>query len=527
MKNYSLMLENREGLHLLTFVFLPDDGEGQYPVVLARNPYASGEHESMLESYANMGRSLVEDGFCVIFQNCRGHGGSEGDFIPFMHEREDGLDVLAWIEKQPFFNGNVYLYGGSYLTFVHLSYMDELPPFVKGAYLTVMSANGQLAFSKGGAFKADIGSIWYLAVYHSQDLIHGDPYKSYREEWGKLPLCDYPKRCYGYDVPPFVDSFYLTYDPYACKGAFSEATDAFKNLKIPVFIGDGWAEMFFQGMTEMWRDLPEETKKQSAFLLGPWGHAMSVDENWVYPFTGAGDCSCSPHQWFSHLYRGTPLKQIQLGKINYYHAGAGTWEAQEDFPEGDKTCCYYLQPDRSLAETAPDGGLISYEADPASPPWFPGGPNTFCTPPVGYAKQPEPDFHPGVVSFLSAPLEKDLTICGVMDAELELSTDCESTMFLARLSVVETNGNATVIQDAPLVLNDLKPGEKFTATLPLGQLCWTIKAGERIRLDVSSADSHNYVVHPNLPGDLFRMTETKVAHQNIHLGKSLLRLKYR
>ena len=36
---------------------------------------------------------------------------SEGEFSAYMRERGDGLDTLAWIREQPFYNGEIFCNG--------------------------------------------------------------------------------------------------------------------------------------------------------------------------------------------------------------------------------------------------------------------------------------------------------------------------------------------------------------------------------------------------------------------------------
>ena len=84
---------------LFTVICLPR-GEGKYPTVLYRTPYAEREEalseaelcEKKLGEYAYW----LEAGYAVVYQHCRGRGKSEGDCVPYIYEREDGLALQAW-----------------------------------------------------------------------------------------------------------------------------------------------------------------------------------------------------------------------------------------------------------------------------------------------------------------------------------------------------------------------------------------------------------------------------------------------
>ncbi len=78
----------------------------------------------------------------MVFQHCRGQGKSSGEFIPYIHEREDGLALREKIREESFYNGEIYLIGESYTASLHYS----TAPFeedIKGAVFDVQdSENG-------------------------------------------------------------------------------------------------------------------------------------------------------------------------------------------------------------------------------------------------------------------------------------------------------------------------------------------------------------------------------------------------
>ena len=89
------MVEMRDGVRLLTDVYLPD-GEGPFPVILCRVPY--GTRTEYVFQY-NIGRYFADRGFAYVSQNVRGRFGSEGDFNAYVdgHEIPDAYDTIDWI----------------------------------------------------------------------------------------------------------------------------------------------------------------------------------------------------------------------------------------------------------------------------------------------------------------------------------------------------------------------------------------------------------------------------------------------
>lgn len=61
---------------------------------------------------------------------------------------------------------------------------------------------------------------------------------------------------------------------------------------------------------------------------------------------------------------------------------------------------------------------------------------------AGSLKQPGPNYRPDVLSFVSAPLEQPLPICGGIRVHLRAATDGGDTAFTAKLMEVFPDGTA-------------------------------------------------------------------------------------
>ena len=107
-------IEN-DGLKLFTVILLPEP-TGKFPVVIVRNPYVDSyeyeKEENVAIAYLNENKEWLNRGYAVVIQHCRGRGKSEGDCVPYINEREDGLSLQEWVRKQSFYNGEIFLKGG-------------------------------------------------------------------------------------------------------------------------------------------------------------------------------------------------------------------------------------------------------------------------------------------------------------------------------------------------------------------------------------------------------------------------------
>src|SRR5690242_4240064 len=90
-----VMVPMRDGVRLATDIYLPE-GDGPFPVLLARTPYSKshplGEDQAL---------RAASRGFAVAIQDTRGRYQSEGNFRSMQDDGPDGWDTLAWLGQQP------------------------------------------------------------------------------------------------------------------------------------------------------------------------------------------------------------------------------------------------------------------------------------------------------------------------------------------------------------------------------------------------------------------------------------------
>ena len=111
----------RDGARLATDVYLPD-GAGPFPAIMERTPYGRAE-TSRSEiiaacrtpaSRAELAAAFTAHGYAVVFQDTRGRYGSEGRFVKYLSDGEDGYDTCAWLGAQSWCDGRICTMGLSY-----------------------------------------------------------------------------------------------------------------------------------------------------------------------------------------------------------------------------------------------------------------------------------------------------------------------------------------------------------------------------------------------------------------------------
>jgi predicted acyl esterase len=98
----------RDGVTLSANIFRPDKS-GKFPVIILRTPY--GKNSASQFGY---GRFFAEKDYVYIVEDSRGRHDSDGIFHAMHDEAEDGYDTIEWAASQPWSDGNVGTFGGSY-----------------------------------------------------------------------------------------------------------------------------------------------------------------------------------------------------------------------------------------------------------------------------------------------------------------------------------------------------------------------------------------------------------------------------
>ena len=105
---HNVMVKMRDGVKLATDIYKMK-GLERGPVLLSRGPY---NKDGLWMSERDR---FLKAGYIIVSQDVRGRYASEGVFEPHKNETADGVDCIKWIMSQPWCDGNIGTFGGSYL----------------------------------------------------------------------------------------------------------------------------------------------------------------------------------------------------------------------------------------------------------------------------------------------------------------------------------------------------------------------------------------------------------------------------
>jgi putative hydrolase, CocE/NonD family len=523
----------RDGAALLTDLFLPE-GAGPWPTVLIRNPYA-GPNAMMMAAAAD---ALNGEGYAVVHQRCRGTSGSEGEWEPFVHERDDGLDCLDWLRVQGWQDGNIGMFGASYLSFAQWFVADRLPPEVKTLYLFGAGTERYRQMYSGGMFRHEIYTCWALGNCGLDPSIDIGPL--YQKAIRMRPHVDMDETLVGKRLDWYRDWVgQAGFDNSLWQeGCWPELQSIPSRIAVPICIVAGWFDHHLDGMMRAYANLRPETRAKSRLIVGPWAHDLETHGDLEFPgsqvlgplgLTGAVE-------WFDHFLKGRPLRG-KAGTARVYVIGDGRWREWPSWPPQTRCATYYLDAGASgtLSETIPEAArALSYDYDPEHPVPTRGGSGllAWLDPRMGGAApasllQPEPGYRPDVLSFVSEPLPESATIVGRTRVRLLVSSSAEDTAFTAKLMELKPDGKAYNIGDGISSLAfragieraaPYEPGTAVSLDLEFWPIAWRVGAASRLRLDVSSSNFPAYHAHPNVAGPWASIASVRVARQTLYAG---------
>lgn len=487
-----------DGVKLYTRAVVP--GEGKFPCVFVRTPYPDRTELELPYPFAAATNDVyVKRGYVHVVQHCRGFGRSEGFCTPYV-ERGDGLAALAWIRKQPWYDGEIFLVGGSYTTTVHLLYLATEPPDVKGADFSIQTDRMFFRDYRNGCNHSccNVGWIRYMMSREYPDAKGTDGAV-------RRPYCDIAKRVFGKDIPGYTARLMHTECDEFWTGA--QNFDVMEHVKFPVIWREGLYDFYIEGMVSMWERMLPEWKKKSVFELCPMAHGGTPLKDTPIPY-GKPSGVMDSISFFDAIRRGENV--AGGGTVRYHSLGSGAWRTGV-WPRDVKF--------RELTFPTDERG---WTYDPKGP-RIPGLAEGKCQ------RSWEPGSRRDATEFVSGKFDKAARFFGKPRIRVPVKSDCEDTQFFFRLDLVHPDGSAwnlcQTISSLRHAKEDYRPGETVVLDLELPLTAFTVNPGWAVRLDVCS-DGGVYVQHANVAKHWALVTdeEVKVAHNAVAAGTVVLQL---
>jgi uncharacterized protein len=486
----------------------------------------------------------------------------------FINEAKDGYDAIEWLAAQPWSNGKVGMIGGSYVGWVQWWAASQRPPHLVTIIPNVAPPDPfyNIPYEHGAFFI--FGAIWWADILESKatgDLSGVALSKIGEKKYGQmlraLPVIDLDKAVLGKENPywrqwiahPVDDEWW----------APADFLNKLKDVNIPAFHQSGWFDGDGIGTKLNYLQMKEYGHANQKLTIGPWGHTDTAARK-------IGDHDFGPQaiidlqrdylRWFDYWLKGVDNGITKEPLVSIFVMGSNQWLHGDSYPlPATKFTKLYFAGDGKANTSKGDGRLLSTSRRQARL-----RTNMSTTRAI---RLPTPDFYETTEeqdkqvrsadekeneakrttrrslpnaktsSFIRpSELREPLTFAGPVSATIYASSSARDTDWFVSLVEIEKDGKTFSLASGKLRARFrnsvhkpelLKPGQIYEYKLDLWQTGITIPAGDRLRVEVASADFPMFSRNLNTGGH--NETETKfvsasqvVYHDKQHPSHVLL-----
>jgi uncharacterized protein len=478
----------KDGVRLSARLWLPADARAApAPVVWEYIPYRKRDFTRTIDGL--WGHELAQYGIAYVRVDARGSGDSEGILVDEYLDQElnDGVEVIAWLSRQPWSNGNVGMRGISWGGINTLQIAALAPPALK-AIMPMCCTDTRYtddAHYIGGAL--GLTNLQWGAAFKGVMVMPPDP-AIVGERWRAMWM----ERL---KATPNILQTWLSHqrnDSFWQRGSVSANYAA---IQCPVYIVDGWVDTYVNTVTRVLSNVKSPVKA----LIGPWGHSPP---QWGSPGPSL-DWAYEEVRWWKHWLAGVPTGIMDEPKLRAFMPYRTT---SETYP-ADTPGRWVSEGSRSLAHIQPrtwflEAGLLStaaksrgtavYVADQVvglqKPEWLP-------FPPQGLPREQTPDDRKSLV-FDTQALDADMEILGHPIARIRVAASRPVAKLALRLCEVTPEGKSWLVTYGLLNLTHrdgnanpaaLTPGKFYDVKIDLSLIAHRFKTGNRVRLSVSES----------------------------------------
>lgn len=549
-----------DGAILYADIYRPDV-PGRFPALVLRLPYNKRPAQAYVYAHPIW---YARHGYVVVVQDTRGRWRSEGEFYPILNEAVDGFETTEWVASLPFCDGQVGLYGYSYVGMSQLLTASRQPPHLKAVAPAFTGSDHYRGWAYyGGAFCLGLNAWWTMLLAQDTARRRGQETLEQRlsraarempERFWTLPLTNFFPNEELKEVAPY----YLDWLAHPTRDEFwhkMSVQDHFDQITVPALHMGGWYDSFIEGTLHNYVGLKakagsDQARRHQRLVIGPWYHnpwsqqVGSVDfgpeaTNWLDQYQ---------LRWFDYWLKGEDTGLIGEPPVKIFVMGENKWRDEQEWPlVRTRYVDYYLH-SHGRANSLNGNGWLSpdrptdewpdvYIYDPRDPVPSAGG-RSCCVPeisPMGPADQRPIEVRNDVLIYTSEPLEQDLEVTGPVSAELWAVSTAPDTDFTVKLIDVYPNGQSINLCDGIIRARfreslshpePILPGEVYKYVVDVGSTSNLFRKGHRIRVHISSSNFPVYDRNPNTgqwPGQA-RLSDLQVATQTVFHDSTRLSL---
>lgn len=538
----SRMIPVRDGVALESWITKPSNLRVKVPTVLTLTQYDldGGRHADSPGYYARRGYAFVQ-----AYVRGRGRsGGVKSDNLGTQVGR-DGYDLVEWIASQPWSDGRVVMFGGSYVGMTQWQTAAQLPPHLAAIAPYVPIYPGWDIPNTNGIPQAQTALI--LGYVSGRSLNTG--YLNNQQYWAGKMLEHYaayrPFSELDQAIGIAADDWWMQNDnggkssmmrtwlDHLGEAAFNLAAEpkaeSYERMGFPVFTATGYYDDDQPGSLHYYREYaahaPSAAAAQLRLLIGPWDHSGTQAPTKMIEGVPIADSAVIDMQklhadWYDYVLGRGPQPALLRAKVAYFMLGADEWRyanSLEAASSGGELDLYLADSEGTPPDLFHSGRLVAspHAADP--PAKLVSDPHEL--PELEVAKYAADEdltsqfraFQKRSITFHSDPLAKDTELAGQMRLELTCQADAPDFDLWAQVLMVLADGSTIRLGEdvrrarfrrGQFEEHLVKPKETVEIPFEFKWLARRIPAGARLRVTIAPLNSPNFQKNFNTGGRL-------------------------
>jgi putative CocE/NonD family hydrolase len=467
---------------------------------------------------------LIAHGYVIAAVDVRGGGASfgtyAGTFSP--EETRDAYELTEWFAAQPWCDGNIGMYGGSYLGITQLMAASEAPPHLKAIFPQVAAFDLFSFVREGGIYREGFIQLWGDLTKRLDTEVPPVPVDG--DEDGLRLKKAVVQHAGNWDVIRELEKNRFRDDGALAsldRDMPSARIEAINASGIPIYACSGWYDIYTRDPFQMFANFTNPVK----VMMGPWPHGYWNDQ---LAEERGRLVNSERLRWFDYWLKGIRNGILDEPPIHYAvirtPGESWDWRTADSWPPAAEPAVYYFQPGPSGSVASVNDGRLAFD-----PPGPAAASDAYA---VDYSATSgeQTRWHCGagvelnypdmaandrkVLTYTSDILEEDITVVGHPLLTLFLSSNAEDADILVYLEEVDAEGRSFYITEGqlrascralgappydnlglpfhPVSKDDVrklepgKPAELVVDLLPVSNI---FDKGHRIRVAVAGADA--------------------------------------
>jgi uncharacterized protein len=558
----SRMIPMRDGVSLEAWIYKPAHLAGKAPAVLELTQYdIDGARRGEFATFVRRGYVFVQ-----VYARGRGRSGGEKTDNLGLQVGRDGHDAVEWIAAQPWSDGHVVMYGGSFVGMTqwrtaaqipaHLSAIAPYVPIYPG--WDIPNTNGIAQAWTNVILGYTAGRSLNEGFIQRQDYWYGkmlEQYAAYRP-FGELDsaMGIAPDDWWMLDGQGRKASMFKVWLDHVGDEAFNLAAEPktadYAQMTFPVLTATGYFDDDQPGALRYYRNheahAPAAAESRSYLVIGPWDHGGTQRPTKTImglpiPDAAVLDMPSFQADWDDWILGRGGKPEFFRDKVAYFMLGANEWRYAPSLPAAssgtDATFCL------SDAEGTPldvvhSGELVQTAPRVQPPTIIVSDPHELPELSVAQYVPDEDltsqfrDFQKRAIVFHSEPLAHDMEVAGHMRLRLVTEANTPDFDLWAQVLMVLPDGSTIRLgedirrarfRDGPFTEELLKPGQVAGIPFEFYWMARRIPAGARLRLTIAPLNSPSYQKNYNTGGRIgyekiedARVATIKVLHDAPH-----------